>query len=71
MPMTGKWEIYALSRSSCPSMNEFKEISCLCLCDFLSPERDLKELYSRDKLVYLITKLNQSSIEETLGADSH
>ena len=51
-------------------MNEFKEISCLCLCDFLSPERDLKELYSRDKLVYLITKLNQSSIEETLGADS-
>ena len=26
-------------------------------------------MYSRDKLVYLITKLNQSSIEETLCAD--
>ena len=34
----------------------------------MSPERDLKELYSRDKMVYLRTKLNQSSIEETLCA---
>ena len=35
----------------------------------LSPRKRSERIYSRDKMVYLRTKLNQSSIEETLCAD--